>query len=226
MTIKSLSSVILILFYLIWIFGEIYYIQIYINIVGFPGSSEGIESACNVRNLGSIPGLERFLWRRKRLPTPVFRPGEFHGQRRVAGYSPRGCKQLDTTEWPSLFHKNSTCKYKYSIQIHCISDTYYAERLSRINTPMARSSVFCRILLTNNIFVKLSCVTFPKPLTVTFLEKSQNLDSSLSSFELFSRSIVSDSVWPYGLQPAKLPCPSRSPRVFSNSCPLSQLWIL
>ena len=37
----------------------------------------------------------------------------------------------------------------------------------------------------------------------------------------FSRSVVSDSLWPHGLQHARLPCPSPSPRVCSNSCPLS-----
>ena len=31
-------------------------------------------------------------------PTPVFLPGEFHGQKRLAGYSPWGRKELDTTE--------------------------------------------------------------------------------------------------------------------------------
>ena len=39
---------------------------------------------------------------------------------------------------------------------------------------------------------------------------------------LFSRSVVSTSLWPHGLQHARLPCPSPSPRVCSNSCPLSQ----
>ena len=42
--------------------------------------------------VGKIP------WRRERLPTPVFWPGEFHGL-----YSPRGCKELDTTERLSFF---------------------------------------------------------------------------------------------------------------------------
>ena len=41
--------------------------------------------------VGKIP------WRRERLPTPVFWPGEFHGL-----YSPWGCKELDTTDWLSL----------------------------------------------------------------------------------------------------------------------------
>ena len=43
--------------------------------------------------LGSIPGLRRFPWRRERLPTPVFWSGEFQGL-----YSPWGHKESDTTE--------------------------------------------------------------------------------------------------------------------------------
>jgi len=37
-------------------------------------------------------------WRREWQPTPVFLPGEFHGQRSLAGYSPWICKELDMTE--------------------------------------------------------------------------------------------------------------------------------
>ena len=37
-------------------------------------------------------------WRRKQQPTPVFLPGEFYGQRSLAGYSPLGHKESDTTE--------------------------------------------------------------------------------------------------------------------------------
>ena len=40
--------------------------------------------------------------RRKWKPTPVFLPGESHGQRSLAGYSTRGCKELDTAEQCSL----------------------------------------------------------------------------------------------------------------------------
>ena len=39
---------------------------------------------------------------------------------------------------------------------------------------------------------------------------------------LFSCSVMSNSLWPHGLQHARLPCPSLPPRVCSNSCPLSQ----
>ena len=37
----------------------------------------------------------------------------------------------------------------------------------------------------------------------------------------FSRSVVSDSLRPHGVQHARLPCPSPTPGVYSNSCPLS-----
>jgi len=43
------------------------------------------------------PLVGKIPWRRERLPTPVFWPGEFHGL-----YSPWGCKELDTTEQLSL----------------------------------------------------------------------------------------------------------------------------
>ena len=50
-----------------------------------------------------VPSLSgRYPWRKKQLPTPVFLPGEFYGQRSLAGYSPRGHKESDTTEQLSL----------------------------------------------------------------------------------------------------------------------------
>ena len=38
----------------------------------------------------------------------------------------------------------------------------------------------------------------------------------------FSCSVMSDSLWPHGLQHARPPCPSPDPGIYSNSCPLSQ----
>ena len=40
----------------------------------------------------------------------------------------------------------------------------------------------------------------------------------------FSRSVVSDSLWPHGLQHARFPCPSPPPGAWSDSCSLSQWW--
>ena len=38
----------------------------------------------------------------------------------------------------------------------------------------------------------------------------------------FSHTVMSDSLQPHGVQHARTPCPSPAPRVYSNSCPLSQ----
>ena len=56
------------------------------------------------------PWVRKFLWRRKWLPTSVFLPGEFYGQRSLVGYSPWGHKESDTTEQLTLshFHKGDT----------------------------------------------------------------------------------------------------------------------
>ena len=56
--------------------------------------SAGKESACNVGDLGSTPGLGRSPGEGKGyLPSPVFWPGEFHWL-----YSPWGCKDSNMTE--------------------------------------------------------------------------------------------------------------------------------
>ena len=46
-----------------------------------------------VYSLGQEEPLEKGM-----APTPVFLPGQFHGQGSLAGFSPRGYKELDTTE--------------------------------------------------------------------------------------------------------------------------------
>ena len=55
-------------------------------------------NAGDVRDMGSIPSSGRFPSGMARLPTPVFFPGESHGQRSMAGYDPQGGKESDTTE--------------------------------------------------------------------------------------------------------------------------------
>ena len=60
--------------------------------------SDGIESACSAGDLDLIPASGRFPWKREWLPTPVFLPGESHGQRRLMDYSPCGRRESDTTK--------------------------------------------------------------------------------------------------------------------------------
>ena len=52
-------------------------------------------------------------WRNRKLPTSVFLLGEIHGQRRLVGYSSRGCKVLDTSERLTYRPKRS----KYWIEV-------------------------------------------------------------------------------------------------------------
>ena len=49
-----------------------------------------VKNLLATRRPGFHPWVGKIPWRRERLPTPVFRPGEFHGL-----CSPCGCKELD-----------------------------------------------------------------------------------------------------------------------------------
>ena len=75
-----------------------------------PKGSVGKESTDNAGdkgNAGLIPGSGRSPGGRKWQPTPVFFPGESHGQRSLAGYSPMGHKESDTIERLSMQHNEN-----------------------------------------------------------------------------------------------------------------------
>ena len=99
---------------------------------GLPSGSNCKKSAYNAGDLGLIPGSGRSLvteleknlpamremwiwslgwedppWRRGRLSTPVFWPGEFHRL-----YNPGGWKESDTTKWLSFIH--SLTQYQWA----------------------------------------------------------------------------------------------------------------
>ena len=60
-------------------------------------------------------------WRRAMQPTPVFLPGEPHGERSLVGYSPWGRKEWDTTE--QLNTRMDTPPSCEQYEIHC-NDVY------------------------------------------------------------------------------------------------------
>ena len=93
---------------------------------GFPGGASGKEPTCkagDVMGLGFDPWVRKILWRRAQQPTPVFLPGESHGQKSLVGYSPRGCRVghdwLTTTRSLTRWRGNqesrtqASCKYCY-----------------------------------------------------------------------------------------------------------------
>ena len=65
---------------------------------GFPGGST-IKNLAVMWETWVQSWVGKISWRRFWQPTLVFLPGESHGQRSLAGYSPWGHKELDTTEW-------------------------------------------------------------------------------------------------------------------------------
>ena len=62
--------------------------------------------------------------------------------------------------------------------------------------------------------------------TTVYIFRTQTMYLKLINFQFssvqFSHSVMSNSLWTHGLQHARPPCPSPTPRVYSNSCPLSQ----
>ena len=61
--------------------------------MGFPGGivvNNLLANAGEAKDAGSIPWVRKIPWRRKWQPTPLYLPGNFHGQRSLAGYSPWG----------------------------------------------------------------------------------------------------------------------------------------
>ena len=82
------------------------------NLQGVPGSSAGKESACNVEDLGLIPGLRR---------TPGAGKGVLAWRITWTIYSPWGCKESDTTEQLSLHftsRKLQTILHSGCINLH------------------------------------------------------------------------------------------------------------
>ena len=92
---------------------------------------------------------------------------------------------------------------------------------------MAHSLIY-RMSSNITFSVKIIPVTLLKTTTlqpslqpILFILLHFSNSTSVSSIQL-SRSVVSDSLWPHGLQHARPPCPSPIPGVHSNSCPLSR----
>ena len=91
-------------------------------------SSVGKESTCNAGDLDSIgkDWVGKIPWQRERLPTPVFRPGEFHGL-----YRPWDHKELDTTERLSLANTCYFCLFdndhtnQCEVIRHCSFDLHF-----------------------------------------------------------------------------------------------------
>ena len=73
------------------------------------------------------PWVGKIPWRRERLPTPVFWPGEFHGL-----YSPWGRKESDTTEQLSLSLSHFTDKKSAEVRVGLVWEGGKGGHLQRL----------------------------------------------------------------------------------------------
>ena len=64
--------------------------------MGFSGGSD-VNNTPAEQETGFDPWVGKIPWRRAWLPTPVFLPRGFPGQRSLVGYNPWGRKESDTT---------------------------------------------------------------------------------------------------------------------------------
>ena len=83
--------------------------------LGFPGSSDGKESTCHCGSPEFDPWVGKIPWRRDWQPTPVFWPGEFHGQRSLYCYSSWSRKESDMAEQLALSGPGLRLRLSYRI---------------------------------------------------------------------------------------------------------------
>ena len=87
------------------------------------------------------------------------------------------------------------------------------------------SSLYSALVGSSSCFTWTDCDTKLPPVSLPADLSSASLpELSLLILDLvqFSCSVMSDSLWPHGLQHTRPPCPSPTPGVYSHSCPLSQ----
>ena len=64
--------------------------------------TQTVKNLPAIQEIGFYPWVGKIPWRREWLPTPVFLPEKFHGQRSLAGHRPWGHKEMDTTKQLTL----------------------------------------------------------------------------------------------------------------------------
>ena len=98
--------------------------------------AQTVKSLPATQETGFNAWVGKMPWRREWLPTSVFLPGEFHGERSLLGYSPQCCKELNTSDWLTLslyFHFSSHNYRLKSILVQCLSSFRFSKmRLSNI----------------------------------------------------------------------------------------------
>ena len=117
--------------------------------VGFPGGSDGKKSACNVGDLGLIPGLGRSPGGEHGNPCQYSCLENHHGQRNLAGYSPWGHKELHMTEQLSMTHSILYLMILVTCPI-CISQKLAESNICRHFFPVGGIKLSVTVANVNN----------------------------------------------------------------------------
>ena len=142
---------------------------------GFPGDTSGKEPTCQYRRQ-----KRRRLhpWVRKRRawqPTPAFLPQEAHGQRNLAGYSPPGLKEPDTTavtwhagtrSYRSLLNKTPQVLFWLSTSCWMTTDNKVIVPNTHMHTHVGRCAVMTSCI---PYFIKSLLSGYDEPNTVQML---------------------------------------------------------
>ena len=119
------------------------------------------------------PWVRQIPWRRAWQPTPVFLPGESHGQRSLIGSSPRGCKELDTTEQLTLtfnlIELNRFTLTAPNIHLEHPSDRPLVFRILKFkDLCMASKAIYSSPLLREKLLFLQKCVHTSIPAVIIF----------------------------------------------------------
>ena len=140
------------------------------------------------------------------------------------------CKQ-SCVDWHLGYFQSSTIRYSAAVKHFMLCRYIY-----RINSQECESKNKC-ICEFDNIpklpfmGTRLTCIicehtcfpTIPSRMcAVKFVDFFCQIMGKNSSSVQFSPSVMTNSLWPHGLQHARPPCPSPTPRVYPNTCPLSR----
>ena len=156
---------------------------------------------------------DQIPWNRKWQPILVSLAGKFHKQRRMVGYGP-WCQRLtehthsssvssflaDEQKSNSLNLSNITHKTRITISLYLRNLTQDSSTMCKKVPDKSWNTLLSRIDSCSNI---------------TVLPVDQMFSQS-------AHSVMSDSLRPHKLQYARLPCPSPTPGVHPNPCPLSR----
>ena len=154
---------------------------------GFPGGASGEEPVCQCRRhkrSGFNPWVRKILWRKAWQPTPVFLPGEFHGQRStsqsvssVAQSCPTLCDLMNRST-PGLPVHHQLPEFT-QIHIHRVGDAIQPSHpLSSPSPPF--------LFPSNRVFSNESVlhIRWPKYWSLSFSIRPSNEYSGLISFRL------------------------------------------